>query len=176
MLRVGKDKPKTGPQELPPQPTAKASPKQVGKIVPKGLGPEIMAALEPKAQAPVPGVMAAAAPPQPGDPNVPDDTGAPAQAMSFKKVPQPIALYRGPDQGPFQCSNCDYYNDDKSCTIVDGEIDPEGICNVFTPISASADDQGEPDEGTTPEEASPDEGSEAPPTPTGPPPAGPPLQ
>lgn len=75
----------------------------------------------------------------------------PQQPMTFKKVDPSIAVYRQPDDGPFKCANCDHYEEEGSCTIVDGPIDPEGICSIFTPMSQ---DESGPGEGeTSPEQA-----------------------
>lgn len=79
--------------------------------------------------------------------------------VSFQKLPQPIAVYRSPDQGPFQCSNCDYWEQDGSCTLVDGAIDPEGFCNMFMQVSGHPEDA--PDVGgEAPEEPLPEEEEE----------------
>lgn len=40
--------------------------------------------------------------------------------------------YKGPEQGPFKCSNCVFYSDPGTCSVVSGDIDPDGVCNIFT--------------------------------------------
>lgn len=75
--------------------------------------------------------------------------------MTFQKVAPAVAVYKTSDMGPFICSNCHYFEDDGSCTLVDGPIDPEGVCNMFTAI------EGEPGETPTqPEEAPVEPGAE----------------
>lgn len=51
------------------------------------------------------------------------------------------ASYMGPDQGPFQCSNCEYFTAPNQCgkqQVMDelggdqfAVVDPEGCCNFF---------------------------------------------
>ena len=48
------------------------------------------------------------------------------------KIAQPNAGYQGPDQGPFACDHCVYFDVPRSCEVVDGDIDPHGCCNNFT--------------------------------------------
>lgn len=65
----------------------------------------------------------------------PEAEGKPDGAikMSFQKLDQGTAGYRPPDLGPFTCGNCHYFEEDGSCTLVDGEIHADGTCNLFTP-------------------------------------------
>jgi len=51
-------------------------------------------------------------------------------------VSQYTAGYKGPEEGPFNCGNCVFFTDG-TCKIVDGEIDPEGVCNLFTTMSGA---------------------------------------
>lgn len=88
----------------------------------------------------------------PAEPPLPEEAPgglSTALPMSFQKLPQTVAVYRSPDQGPFQCANCDYWEQDGSCTLVDGAIDPEGFCNMFMPVSTHPEDA--PDVGGEPE-------------------------
>ena len=83
--------------------------------------------------------------------------------MTLKKVDPAIALYKGSELGPFLCANCDYFNEeDSSCDLVDGPIDPEGVCNLFTPLAKAEEvapvEEEAPVEEPLPEE--PIEGSE----------------
>lgn len=50
-----------------------------------------------------------------------------------KKVQPERAGYLGGENGPFECQAC-YHFADGRCDIVLGEIDPKGICNLFTPL------------------------------------------
>lgn len=83
--------------------------------------------------------------------------------MTFQKVKPEIAVYMPSHMGPFICSNCHYFEEDGSCTLVDGPIDPEGVCHLFTP-----------NEGGGKDEAKPKSETEDSPIPPGPPEEGPP--
>lgn len=50
-----------------------------------------------------------------------------------EKLPQadPMVVYMTGDQGPFKCANCEYFIEGGACEKVEGEIDPEGCCNLF---------------------------------------------
>jgi hypothetical protein len=51
-----------------------------------------------------------------------------------------LVVYRGPQEGPFQCSNCIYFTGANACVQVAGEIDPMGLCNLFTTMSGPAEE------------------------------------
>lgn len=83
------------------------------------------------------------------------------------------AGYRGPEQGPFMCGNCQYFasHGPNTCEFVSGDIDEMGVCNIFT---ASPGHDGQ-DTGEQPTEQ-PVEGNVPPvgePVPTEPPIPGP---
>lgn len=73
------------------------------------------------------------------------------QGGSVDKLDQSTVMYKTPDQGPFKCSNCLYFQQPNACDMVDGEIHPDGYCNIFVKIEGvPADlptDQGVPVEG-----------------------------
>ena len=52
--------------------------------------------------------------------------------MDTGKISPQIARYMSADQGPFICANCTHFQDDMSCQVVSGPIDPEGVCILFT--------------------------------------------
>jgi len=84
--------------------------------------------------------------PPAGDPEAVDIK--PLKKYTAEKVAQQLAGYMGPEAGPFQCQHCDFF-DNNSCSIVAGDIDPEGCCNNFTPqgvAGAGGGDEGSPDE------------------------------
>lgn len=94
-------------------------------------------------------------PPMDGPPPVPDapdgDSGGLAGKYDAEKVPQPLAVYRGPDMGPFACGNCRHFDGQGGCGIVQGAIDPAGLCNLFesaangqAPQEPDQDDAGAP--------------------------------
>lgn len=45
----------------------------------------------------------------------------------------PTQLYMGPENGPFECQNCEYFHSPHSCEKVSGTIDPKGCCSFFEP-------------------------------------------
>lgn len=50
------------------------------------------------------------------------------------KIDPQNAGYQGPDQGPFICANCQFF-DNGHCEVVAGPIDHLGCCNNFTSLS-----------------------------------------
>lgn len=82
-----------------------------------------------------------------GDPNASPDGGDPNASPdggdSGQKIPQANAGYQGPDQGPFICANCIFF-DNGHCEVVDGTIDHLGCCNNFSSLSGSQGGQGGP--------------------------------
>lgn len=50
---------------------------------------------------------------------------------SLPKLSQERVVYMGPESGPFRCDNCVYWSAPNACNLVDGDIDPGGICNLF---------------------------------------------
>jgi hypothetical protein len=66
-----------------------------------------------------------------------------AGRYSADKLDPMIAMYKGPELGPFICGNCLNFDGQGGCSIVAGPVDPQGHCNVWTP----------PDMEQTPEEA-----------------------
>ena len=55
----------------------------------------------------------------------PDGSAAPKQMSPSN------AGYQTPDQGPFECDNCQHFQAPGSCEWVSGAIDPKGCCNNF---------------------------------------------
>jgi len=97
-------------------------------------------------------------PTQAPDPT-PDPTQDPTQDSGPKmKVSQDVVVYMGGDLGPFKCANCNFFQAPNACAIVDGEIDPEGCCDLFTPSDFQGGEGQGDDEG---QEVTPDnEGDE----------------
>ena len=50
----------------------------------------------------------------------------------IEKVDPEVSRYKGPEEGPFQCQHCEFFEGENSCHLVSGPIDPEGVCNLFT--------------------------------------------
>lgn len=100
------------------------------------------------------------APPVP-EPEIPqEDVAAPHEESlgdyPSKLIPQPIVVYMTSDMGPFECQNCLNFEEDGSCAVVAGPIDPKGVCHVFEPKSADmGDNEAPPDAGAAPPEMPP---------------------
>jgi hypothetical protein len=69
----------------------------------------------------------------PVDDMPPDDLPINDEPMGedIHKLNPAVVVYKGPESGPFSCSNCLHFLDEGACAIVSGPIDPEGLCNVF---------------------------------------------
>lgn len=83
------------------------------------------------------------------------------------KVMPAIAVYMTPDLGPFKCANCAHFDGQAACDIVDGPIDPEGMCHIFTPMGGGdeAPPEEEMAEGEPPMPPAPTAGPPMPPMP-----------
>jgi hypothetical protein len=64
-------------------------------------------------------------------------------ASELGKVEPTMAFYRTPDMGPFMCGNCTHFREGGSCVIVAGPIEPEGMCNLFTPGESDVEEPAE---------------------------------
>lgn len=49
------------------------------------------------------------------------------------KTSQKEAMYQDKPKGSSKCSGCVQFEEPKSCKVVDGDISPEGWCQLFTP-------------------------------------------
>ena len=87
---------------------------------------------------PLAGLMQAA-------PQGPDESDAAGAQVSPEE-----AGYKQPDQGPFQCANCEYFTGPSSCQKVGGPINPEGICTFFESGGGAAEMGGGPAMGGAP--------------------------
>lgn len=90
-------------------------------------------------KAAIPPVSASSAPPAPA---------APSGAITgVSKTPAGVpASYMGPDQGPFECDNCEYYHDPGQCEKQEviaelgpgqsglAPVDAQGCCNFYSKI------------------------------------------
>lgn len=87
------------------------------------------------------------APPEAEQPPDATPDQAPLPMMNHK-VPQMAAGYLGAEYGPFTCSTCVMFEAPDSCSIVDGAIEADGVCNVWT----SPRMQGDPSGGDSPDQ------------------------
>lgn len=42
------------------------------------------------------------------------------------------AGYQPPDMGPFHCGGCVHFDTSGACELVDGQIEDEGCCNLYS--------------------------------------------
>lgn len=155
------DQKKPDPPKKPEAPKKPTPPRLPGGVESAGLPP-----------GPIPGQDLPDAPVDPGldpgaDPGLPPElgemvpemgsetepTGMEATSSVGYKIDPMIAVYRPPDQGPFACGNCSYFIGPNECDVVDGSIDPNGVCNLFhppksgmTPVPSPAMNEVEPTE------------------------------
>jgi hypothetical protein len=71
------------------------------------------------------------------------DSTPPAKEPQSKTPQGSVASYMGPDQGPFECDDCQFFNDPSGCTKEEviqelgdqgdgtAQVDPKGCCNFF---------------------------------------------
>ena len=62
------------------------------------------------------------------------------------KLTKNISGYLPPEDGPFECQNCHYFHSPLSCELVEGRIEPDGCCNLFTNASLPHYDSEEDNE------------------------------
>lgn len=67
--------------------------------------------------------------PEPEEPVEPE----PLEEVPGITLPKAMVVYMGSEFGPFECQNCCHFQEDGSCEIVEGPIDPAGCCNIFCP-------------------------------------------
>lgn len=93
-------------------------------------------------------------------PSLPEDSTAEPIAPTVV-IPKALVVYMTGDMGPFKCSNCCYFNEPGSCSVVEGDIDPEGCCNMYCPPegahSAPSDEEMMEPEDNPEEEAAEEE-------------------
>lgn len=152
MLRIGSSHAPTLPSSTPPP----SGPAGAG---PAGPTPELLAAISRMAQE-----HGAGAPPPPQDDPMGDPTALPSKGPSprtpkfdAEKVGQDVARYLGPES---RCKSCSFYNqDDSTCHVVSDQVDPEGVCSLFTGSGAGPDDKSvdePPTDDSAPDEGAPD--------------------
>lgn len=52
------------------------------------------------------------------------------------KLTKVVSGYLPPEDGPFECENCHYFSQPRDCELVEGTIDPEGCCNLYTSVDS----------------------------------------
>ena len=56
-----------------------------------------------------------------------------SRAAAQQKVGQALAKYQGAPNGDQHCEICANFQPPNACKFVDGEINPNGWCQLFTP-------------------------------------------
>lgn len=77
-----------------------------------------------------------------------EPTAEEAPAQGGGVLDQMTVNYLQPEMGPFSCGNCQFYGaaGPNSCSVVQGQIDEGGICNVFTPMMGEEQQEEAPEE------------------------------
>lgn len=57
--------------------------------------------------------------------------GIDGAAVAQQKSPKEAVNYQDQPKNGEQCSQCRFFSEPGSCEIVEGEISPEGWCNLF---------------------------------------------
>lgn len=101
-------------------------------------------------------------PEEPTEESVPDEE-IPMEEPTGGVLDQITVNYLGPEMGPFSCGSCKFFTGN-GCQIVQGQIEADGICNVFTPMDTSGGEEPveEPVEEAPVEEPMPEEPVEEP--------------
>lgn len=87
---------------------------------------------------------------------LPQDLGE--GAMGGGSVSPMIVQYKTAQQRDMEaCGSCVHFQQDGSCEIVAGPIDPEGICNIYEDMEAGAPEEEAPAKEPMPEEMPTDE-------------------
>lgn len=60
--------------------------------------------------------------------------GGPAGAKDAKKYSQEEASYRNTPPGLETCRACSFFDEPRSCTVVEGTVSPEGWCKYFAHV------------------------------------------
>lgn len=58
-----------------------------------------------------------------------------------EKTSKLTVVYMGPENGPFRCGSCEYFSEPNACQKVEGIIQPEACCNLFSPKEKGKEDE-----------------------------------
>lgn len=129
----GKPAPKAGPPK-DSKPVPKSGPPQAGPAGPPTVAPDGPPDL---AGGPPVDDLGAGGPPLSPDPAglpmAPPMGGMGEPRHPLEKLNPITAGYLGGEQGPFICGRCVHFDGAGSCDIVNGPIDPNGVCHVWEP-------------------------------------------
>jgi hypothetical protein len=57
-----------------------------------------------------------------------------SRVMAQEKMSLTQAQYQGSPNGIYSCGNCSLFERPKSCKVVDGEVNEDGWCRVYSPV------------------------------------------
>lgn len=90
--------------------------------------------------------------PLPVVPGLQNDTGE--EQADAAGIGSAQSGYAGPEKGPFECSNCIHFDGQNKCDNpqvvsdpeVNGQVEAEGCCNLFSPATGGDDEESEGEE------------------------------
>ena len=59
-------------------------------------------------------------------------TATAARQAAAQQIPQELAQYEDTPKGDDYCEVCNYFQPPKACKVVQGEISPNGWCQLFS--------------------------------------------
>lgn len=73
----------------------------------------------------------------PAEEPMPEEAMAEEPAQGGGIVDPMVVNYMGPEFGPFSCGNCQFFGaaGPNTCAVVQGPVEEEGLCNVFSPMA-----------------------------------------
>jgi hypothetical protein len=57
----------------------------------------------------------------------------PSERARAQKTPQSAVAYQEKPNNGQKCADCNFFQPPHSCMVVDGNINPDGWCKLFTP-------------------------------------------
>ena len=57
----------------------------------------------------------------------------PSERAQAQKTPKTAVSYQDKPNNGQKCADCNFFQPPKACSVVDGDISPDGWCKLFTP-------------------------------------------